>query len=92
MSLPIFQLSSLELLVSLYLFLFLLGPNSPTSTPSFVHKMRFNSNILVVAVVWLEVVFAKVPIAGTFTGINAATGERPARRDITEMRNDVPTL
>jgi len=40
----------------------------------------------------LEVVFAKVPIAGTFTGINAATGERPARRDITEMRNDVPTL
>lgn len=31
------------------------------------------------------------PISGVHTGVDAQTGARPARRDILDLQNDVPT-
>ena len=31
------------------------------------------------------------PISGVHTGVNVQTGERPARRDILDLQNDIPT-
>lgn len=31
------------------------------------------------------------PVGGVHTGVNEKTGARPARRDILDLQNDVPT-
>lgn len=54
--------------------------------------MRFNLNLVLLVAQGLVGVRAKYATTGVFTGIDATTGERPARRDILEMKSDVPAL
>lgn len=54
--------------------------------------MHLSLNLALLAAQALVGVQAKYATTGCSTGIDAKTGERPARRDITEMRGDVPTL
>jgi hypothetical protein len=39
----------------------------------------------------LPLVDAKYPLAGVHTGINTQTGARPARRNILDFQNDLPS-
>ena len=39
-----------------------------------------------------EVVAQHYSITGVFTGIDPKTGERPTRRDILDLQNDLPQL
>ena len=54
--------------------------------------MLFSLNFILVIVQSILCVHAKYATTGVFTGINTSTGERPARRDILEMVNDVAAL
>lgn len=51
----------------------------------------FNLSLLsfLYVIIGLDVVGAKIASTGVFTGINSATGERPPRREISEMRSDI---
>lgn len=39
----------------------------------------------------LDVTSAHYAITGVHTGVNTQTGVRPARRDILELQNDIPS-
>lgn len=46
---------------------------------------------LVGAFFFASIVSAKYPLPGVQTGVNPQTGARPARRNILDLQNDVPT-
>lgn len=54
-------------------------------------KFPFSSIVLLAFLGIAQVQAQQLPLTGVHSGVDSQTGARPARRDILDLQNDLPT-
>lgn len=57
-----------------------------------MHFLNLSLSFFLYLLIGADLVVAKLPVPGTFTGINSQTGERPRRREIRVFQRDTPAF